>query len=215
MPEEKIIQKIQNLLDLANNNPSEEEAIAAAAKAQELMAKYDIQIGDLGDTDENEIVEEVFYDNGKHEMKRWKVGLASVVAKNFRCKHYFLGKKNVVFYGHKTDAKIALNTFSYLYTAGNKLANNYYYNKKKMGFETKGVMNSYLAGFKKGIQDKLDTQCTALMIITPEDVSTSFEEMTENWKHSTTKIAIYDSDAFEQGKRDGNAAMSANRLEEK
>ena len=31
---EKIIVKIQNLLDLANNNPNENEAVAAALKAQ-------------------------------------------------------------------------------------------------------------------------------------------------------------------------------------
>lgn len=36
---EKILNKIKNLLDLANNNPNENEAIAAALKAQELMAK--------------------------------------------------------------------------------------------------------------------------------------------------------------------------------
>jgi hypothetical protein len=212
---EKIIEKIKNLLDLSNNNPSEEEAIAAAAKAQELMAKYDIQIGDLEDTIDNDIAEEIFYDNGKHEMKKWKVGLASVIAKNFRCKHYFMGKKNIVFYGHKIDAQIALNTFSYLYNAGNKLASNYYYNKKKMGFETKGVMNSYLAGFKNGIQDKLDAQCTALMIVTPKDVTDAFEEMSADWKTTHTKITIYDHDAFEQGKKDGKATMDANRLEVK
>ena len=30
---ERIIQKVKNLLDLANNNPSQEEAIAASLKA--------------------------------------------------------------------------------------------------------------------------------------------------------------------------------------
>lgn len=215
MSEEKIIQKIQNLLDLANNNPSEEEAIAAAAKAQELMAKYDVQLADLGDGLDNEISEEIFYDNGKHEMKKWKRGLADVVSRNFKCKNYILNKKHIVFYGHTQDAKIALNVFTYLYNTGNKLANSYYYNKKKLGLETKGVMNSYLSGFKAGIQDKLDTQCTALMIVVPKDVNDSFEEMSANWKHTTTKISIYDKEAYEQGKKDGKAAMNAHQLEEK
>lgn len=215
MSEEKIIQKIQNLLDLSNNNPSEEEAIAAAAKAQELMAKYDIQFADLGGENAEEITEETFYDNGKHEMKKWKRGLANVVAKNFRCKHYILDKKHIVFYGHAQDAKIALNVFTYLYTTGNKLANNYYYNKKKMGYETKGVMNSYLAGFKNGIQSKLDAQCTALMIVTPKDVEDTFEAMSADWKHIKTQINVYDHEAYEQGKIDGKAAMDARQLEEK
>lgn len=44
---EKILNKIKNLLDLANNNPNENEAIAAALKAQELMAKYNIELDQL------------------------------------------------------------------------------------------------------------------------------------------------------------------------
>lgn len=36
----KIADKIQKLLALAGNNPSEEEAQAALLKAQELMAEY-------------------------------------------------------------------------------------------------------------------------------------------------------------------------------
>ena len=39
---EKILEKIEKLLALAGNNPSENEAISAALKAQELMAKYKI-----------------------------------------------------------------------------------------------------------------------------------------------------------------------------
>ena len=212
---EKIIQKIQNLLDLANNNPSEAEAIAAAAKAQELMAKYDIEMADLGGEAAEEIVEEIFYDNGKHEMKKWKSGLAEVISRNFKCKYYILGKKNIVFYGHAIDAKAALSTFTYLYSVGNKLATNYYYNKKKAGQETRGVMNSYLSGFKAGVGDKLDAQCTALMIITPKDVEDAFEEMTANWKHTKTTITIHDSEAFNQGKIDGKNAMSSKQLEVK
>ena len=42
MTTEKIMEKIKKLLALANNNPSEDEAMAAALKAQEMMAKYNI-----------------------------------------------------------------------------------------------------------------------------------------------------------------------------
>ena len=35
----KIVRKIENLLRLASNNPSEEEAKAALLKAQEMMLK--------------------------------------------------------------------------------------------------------------------------------------------------------------------------------
>lgn len=38
----KIADKIQKLLSLAGNNPSQEEAQAALLKAQKLMAQYNI-----------------------------------------------------------------------------------------------------------------------------------------------------------------------------
>lgn len=45
---EKIIEKIKNLMDLASNNPNQNEAMAAALKAQELMAKYNVHMTNLG-----------------------------------------------------------------------------------------------------------------------------------------------------------------------
>lgn len=45
-----IHEKIANLLDLARNNPSEEEAAQAAAMARKLMLKYEIDERDLGRT---------------------------------------------------------------------------------------------------------------------------------------------------------------------
>ena len=114
---EKILNKIKNLLDLANNNPNENEAIAAALKAQELMAKYNIELDQLDSKEKTrEIVKEVYYQSGKHEMRKWKIGLAVIIAQNFRCKTYFVSSSNdVVFYGYKEDAKIALQVFTYLY----------------------------------------------------------------------------------------------------
>ena len=60
---EKIIEKIRKCLELANNNPSEEEAKSAALMAQKLIAKYDISMADVEDVASQceEIVEEVVW----------------------------------------------------------------------------------------------------------------------------------------------------------
>ena len=47
MKEQKIIETIKKCLALASNNPSEEEARAAALKAQQLLAKYNIALADV------------------------------------------------------------------------------------------------------------------------------------------------------------------------
>lgn len=212
---EKILNKIKNLLDLANNNPNENEAIAAALKAQELMAKYNIELDQLDDKKETrEIVEEIYHQSDKHEMRKWKIGLADIIAQNFRCKVYFMNKKDVVFYGYKEDAKIALNVFTYLYEIGNKFAVRYYNKCKKEGEETRGVMNTYLVGFKGGVAEVLEKQCTALMIVTPKEVTESFEEMTSGWKTIKSTLRLSgDTSAYSNGKSDGRDMATTRNIE--
>lgn len=213
---EKILNKIKNLLDLANNNPNENEAIAAALKAQELMAKYNIELDQLEDKKETrEIVKEVYRQSGKHEMRKWKIGLASIIAKNFRCKTYFMGRQNdVVFYGFKEDAKIALQVFAFLYETGNKFAVRYYNKCKKEGSSTQGVMNTYLVGFKDGVAEVLEKQCTALMIVTPKEVTESYEEMSKGFKSIYTRLSMSgDQNAYSNGKSDGRDMATARSIE--
>lgn len=212
---EKILNKIKNLLDLANNNPNENEAIAAALKAQELMAKYNVELDQLEDKKETrEIVKEVYYQSDKHEMRKWKLGLASIIAQNFRCKVYFLGSKDVVFYGYKEDAKIALQVFTHLYEIGNKFAVRYYNKCKKEGRDTRGVMNTYLIGFRDGAAEVLGKQCTALMIVTPKEVTESYEEMTKDWKSVKSTLRLSgDTGAYSNGKSDGKDMATARNIE--
>ena len=212
---EKILNKIKNLLDLANNNPNENEAMAAALKAQELMAKYNVELDQLDDKPEtHEITEEIYRQSGKHEMKKWKIGLSVIVAENFRCRTYTIDKKDVVFYGYKEDAKIALQVFTYLYEVGNKLAVRYYNKCKKEGKETRGVMNTYLIGFRDGVREVLGKQCTALMIVTPKEVNESFDEMTKEWRSVKTTLRMSgDTSAYSSGKSDGRDMATARSIE--
>jgi hypothetical protein len=95
--EEKIIQTIRKILELSKNNPSEEEAKSAALKAQEMLAKYHIDMKEVEsiDIDAVESIEEV---RVTLQAKKWKYKLADIVADNFRCKHFYIGKGTLVFY---------------------------------------------------------------------------------------------------------------------
>lgn len=180
------------------------------------MAKYNIELDQLDDKKETrEIVEEVYYQSGKHEMRKWKIGLANIIAKNFRCKTYFMGRQNdVVFYGFKEDAKIALQVFTFLYETGNKLAVRYYNKCKKEGLDTQGVMNTYLAGFRDGVAEVLEKQCAALMIVTPKEVTELYEEMSKDFRCIHTHLRISgDTRAYSNGKADGKDMASARSIE--
>lgn len=213
---EKILKKIENLLALAGNNPSENEAIAAALKAQELMAKYNIELADIeGESPKDNIVEEMHTPKANcHYVRKWRYTLANIIAKNFCCKTYCISRDTIVFYGYEKDAKIAVEVFKFLFETGNKLANRYYLKCKKEGKQTKGVLNTYLVGFCDGIKEVLDKQCTALMIVVPKEVEEAYAEHSKGFKRINNSLATSnDARAYNEGKTDGKAIATARGIE--
>lgn len=215
--EEKIIQTIRKVLELSKNNPSEEEAKAAALKAQELLAKYHIDVREVEDLDMDslESIEEV---RVSIPAKKWKYRLARIVADNFRCKHFYVGKSILVFYGHKTDADVAAETYKYLFDVGNRLAGRAV---DKVFGETgtsANVYNSFVAGFCAGIEEALAEQCKALMLVIPEDVNTSYAEKSKNFREmSCGSMRIggnsHCREAYESGKTEGRHAVGSRQIE--
>lgn len=215
--EEKIIQTIRKILELSKNNPSEEEAKSAALKAQEMLAKYHIDMKEVEsiDIDAVESIEEVMVNI---PAKKWKYKLANIVANNFRCKHFYIGKGTLVFYGHKTDADVAAETFKYLFNVGNRLAGREVDRVFGETGTSANVYNSFVAGFCAGIDEALGEQCQALMIVTPEDVKTAFAEMSKNWQSMSCgalRIGINEHcrEAYESGKTEGRHAVRSRQLE--
>ena len=216
MDNSKIVEKIKGLLALGDKsrNPEEAEAKAALLKAHELMAKYNISIEM---TDE----EKTAYVHEQCESK-WNMGfrkpLASIIAQNFRCELYFKGNGGpVVFFGHATDARIAREVFEFAYNFAIKEGNRCYNKCYQMGRNTQGVFNSYVRGFLAGLKQKLDEQSTALMVVTPEDVKTKFEELSKNFKPGSGGIRNtgFDSESYHQGVTDGRTVMNGRRLDTK
>lgn len=216
MVKEDILRKIKDLLALGDSarNNSEEEAKAAMLKAQQLMAKYDISAEEV----EGEEEEEQY----SHEMceHKWdyayRVPLANVLSKNFRCMVYFHGKR-VVFMGHPSDAKICKATFEFAYKFIQKKGNALYNKRYSMGYPTKGVFNSYAHGFIVGLKEAFDVQCQALAIITPPDVIDEFKNLSKDWgtkKSKDISSDVRDYETWREGRRDGKKFMDKEKLPE-
>lgn len=212
---EKMLEKVKKLLSLAGNNPSEEEAIAASLKAQELIAKYNLDLSDL-DKEKLEISQEE-YTTGVD--KSWKYGLAQAVADNFRVMNYWVGKRKVVFYGYKQDAMVAVSVFEYLFKTGERGARaacrkSY----KEYGTET-GVYYSYTRGFTAGVKSALEVQSTALMVVTPQEVKESYENYSAENGFKTLGGFRNGSEngvsrkAYNEGFNDGRTAGSSRSLD--
>lgn len=214
---EKVLDKVKKLLSLAGNNPSEQEAIAASLKAQELIAKYNLDLTDL-EKDTLEIAQES-YETGVD--KSWKYGLAQVVATNFRVMNYWVGKRQVVFYGYKQDVTVAKSVFEYLFKFGErgarKACRQHY---KEYGTET-GVYYSYTRGFTAGVKSALEAQSTALMVITPKEVKESYETYASDNGFKTLGSFRNGSEngvsrkAYNDGFNDGKTASNGRSIEGK
>lgn len=225
MKEQKIIETIKKCLALASNNPSEEEARAAALKAQQLLAKYNIALADVETIEKQteEIKEEVvwFKDVVKGVARAWKYELADVVARNFRCKHFFYGKSGVCFYGHVTDAIAAAEVYKYLFAMGDRMADRAMrkvlrqYHNQGLSAKVSGIYNSWVKGFLAGLKSSFDAQSTALMIVVPEDVKEQYAVRSANFGHMNAGMRNTDLDAraYEEGKRVGKDAMAQRSLE--
>lgn len=225
MKEQKIIETIKKCLALASNNPSEEEARAAALKAQQLLAKYNIALADVEEAEKQteEIVEQVVWFNNvvKGVARTWKYQLAAIVGQNFRYKHFFYGKSGVCFYGHATDAVAAAEVFKYLFAMGDRMADRAMrrvlrqYHSKGESAKVSGIYNSWVKGFLAGLKSSFDAQSTALMIVIPEDVKEQYAVRSASFKHMNAGMRYtgMDAKAYEEGKRVGQDAMAQRSLE--
>lgn len=211
---EEMLEKIKKLLALgdASKNNSEEEAQSAMLMAQKLMAKYDISAEEvIGNK------EEISYSHETCEHKwdyAYRIPLAQVLAKNFRCMLYLRGK-SIVFMGHSSDAKVCKATFEFAYQFIMRKGNALYNKRYALGEVTRGVFNSYARGFIAGLQEAFDSQCQALAIITPQDVIDEFKNMSKGWNTKRGKgLDATDSGCYYEGRRDGKEFMNKKKLKE-
>lgn len=215
---ENMIEKIKKILNLGRNNPSQEEGLAAVLQAQKLMAKYNIHEDEvsLEEIKKGEIGESTVELNHSSHLLVWYKQLALVVAKNFRVKAYLDGRRDVVFRGFTEDTKIAKEAYSYLYTLGNRLGGKAYAEAKEKTGTAKGVYNSFVMGFLHGVDDALNEQCVALMIVTPKAVEEDYEEFSKTLEkgHKHT-IKITQSKYYVEGKTEGKAAVKSRQLTDK
>ena len=209
----EIVEKIKKLYALSGNNPSMNEATAAAQLAQRLMNKYHIEELELAETAE-ELIESEFK-TGKGN--KWKYILSATVAKNFRVKCYWFGKEAVRFYGQSTDVAVAKETYEFLYNLCVSLSRKADYQERKTTGSANGAGKAFSLGFVKGVEEELGKQCTALMVITPKEVEEGYAKMREekglrnmnnHYRYNTSQV-----DNYNNGRYAGKSAVGQRSIE--
>ncbi|MFI3325997.1 MAG: DUF2786 domain-containing protein [Clostridia bacterium] len=211
---DKVISKISKLLELSdlNKNNSEAEAIGASLKAQQLLAKYNLEVTDITHKKKDEEVTEIIADVEKGQ--KWKYQLSTAVANNYRCKSYFKGSTKIIFYGYKSDVLIARRVFIYLLNVGNKLANQYVAECRSSNISTKGLYNCFCLGFLYGVRTELEKSSKALMLVVPKEVSEEYKILSENFGKKNTGLKYtQDITAYESGVLEGKRSLNAQYIE--
>lgn len=157
MTDKNIISKIEKLLALAGNNPSEAEAQAAMLKAQKLMAEHNLDLAQFKDQpkEEKEAVTEYF--RGYHNTN-WAISLAKVICDNFRCNLLRAPGYGLVFVGLKEDVAICKAVFTFAADTLNKNMMKLRRQYRKAGKPTDGISGDYSAGFIAGLKAKYQEQ---------------------------------------------------------
>lgn len=210
MERNKMLEKVQALLEKTTENGcTEAEAKSAMLMAQKIMAKCSISEEDVksGKAKPEEIV---FVTLKSKNNNRYRIGLASIIAKNFRCE-VFLSGTNLIYVGHKADAEVAKQIFEYAFDTVQRIGGALYWERKKVGQPSAGVFPAYAEGFNYGLKAAFDKQCKALMIVVPDDVTAAKNEVI---KGSTKKVSASQNikpsfaDCLAKGFKDGNEFMS-------
>ncbi|MGY3219147.1 DUF2786 domain-containing protein [Bacillus sp. TE9122W] len=224
---ESIIKKIKGLLAIADDSKNDEESQSAFLLAQKLMIKHDIQQSDVETSrdEKQEIikVQAVAY----KKLFWWERQLARIIAKNFRVKFYYHNrilngekrrKTSIIFFGFENDVNLAKEMYVLAYDAISKYSARYVKNYYQNAFvirtkeRTKELKNSYMLGFLTGLNEKFELQVKemeqefGLMVITPKEVSTAYNELAKSFsgKAKPTIIpSIGEVDAYHIGRKEG------------
>lgn len=211
---EKVIRKISKMLALSDleHNPEEKEAISVSMAVQKLLAKYNLSLADIKGHRPEEEIEQVIADVSI--SRKWKYGLADVVAENYACKCFYCGADEIVFFGYKADILIARRVFIYLIKVGNRLANQYVKRYKEKNGESDNVYNSFVSGFIDGVRKELEKQCTALALVVQPEVTNAYDAFTADFKTINPKIQADRAKAYREGIEEGKRALNAQYVED-
>ena len=162
MPEEEkdnILKRIQKLLKMSEDNgASENEAMMAASKVQELLKEHNLSLSDVKDDSEHEPIDRENFDLGKENWRAW---IAQATAKLYFCSMFQSTKyenykrvKKAVFVGRKSNRIVAKSMCDYFEKTVERLADEEF--KTVPG--SKAVINKMKHAFKMGCASRLQSR---------------------------------------------------------
>jgi hypothetical protein len=214
-----ILAKLKKIFALAASD-NENEANEAAAKAQELLLKYNLSEEELNSfsLEKSEKVVHVYAD-GKNARNRsaWNVSLANVVARANLCNVLSSGPQ-IIWIGKPTNIEIARYIFDSLTRELERICEikwilfRYNVNNRWNSTHGKTWKNSFYMGAVQGVSEKLNANLkqlkidnTNLALVVVNNEEELEEYLNDKFKYRTPTKSSYtrDRSAFDQGKEAG------------
>lgn len=219
MTKEEVLSKVRKLFELSNS-PNENEAALAAAKARELLSRYNLSIADLPTDDMKDTIAATERSIGVGKVLRnWVKGLLFHIAQGFECDHIIRRRREagpiLTFIGTPADTEVAIYTFQFLYRQLDRLVERALPRLKRenRGWSAAALRYAYLDGAVKRIGERFQEKtytiraaerhgCQALVLAKEQMIK---DYMTTAFPHIRTEYGrrrAVSADAFEKGYRD-------------
>ena len=207
---EKIIKKIKNLMELAQDNHSDEEGQTALLMAQKLMLKHDIHLSQVETHDEPKKFETgVAVGKSGKRVAWWEKDMSIVIATNFRCyvinqRNPYLRTSEILFFGEKEDSIMAAKIYeaALIYIR---------YRLKRLPVKTPEYKNSYIMGFIISLGERFKKQVEeyGLMVLPKKEVLDDLKNEFANLSKAESKAPEFgfNQEAYELGKEQGENAL--------
>lgn len=225
MKQEEAIEKIKKLLRLSES-PNQNEAQVALKKARALMLQYHVTESSLDTQDKNVIWKEVPIN------KKWMTTFYSLISRNNRCDCYYTeGYRSVNgmfkkvrtahIVGFPFDIECVIVMAQLVEdTVKHGIVEFRHNARMESSKSTKGITDSYVYGFRDGLQKAFDEQNAKqefhLMCITPKEVKDEMDSV-ENLKTVRQTIRLGQSlneiRAYAKGTTEGYQTGTRKQLE--
>ncbi len=187
MENEKILRKISALMNVTvQNGATVDEALTAAKKAQELIAKYHVAI--LENPTEKENVGEKNIEGSR----KWIQLLANIVCANMSCRMIMFTENRktfLKFIGRDSDRLAAVKTFQMLLEVCQNGIAKEKIRAKCNSNSSRGVEIAYATGFIRAVDEEMGKQCRALMLVVPSEVDEHIQKNYPYIKNIRSKVS--------------------------
>ena len=193
-------------MELAQDNPSDEEGQTALLMAQKLMLKHDVSLSqvELHQTEDKFETGEVVGKSAS-SLRWWEKDMSVIISTNFRC--YVVQERDrrtetsyLIFFGEKKDAEMAAKVYdaALMYLR---------YRIKRLPDKSPAYKNSYIRGFILSLGKRFEKQVEeyGLTVLPKKEVLADMHKRFQNLGKAKTERLEHDfnKEAFEEGKNHG------------